>query len=360
MNDQGIFELIDATGHEKVVYCHDKPSGLKAIIAIHNTALGPALGGCRMYPYKNERDAVVDALRLSRGMTYKAAVAGLNLGGGKSVIIGDPKEIASEALFRAFGRFINGLGGRYITAEDVGTSPKFMTWIREETENVVGIPAYLGGSGDPSPVTAHGVFMGLKAAVKKRLGKDSLKGIKVAVEGIGNVGYHLCKELHEAGAQLIVADINPEATARVAKEFGATVVQGEDIYKADADVYAPCALGATVNDKTISMLKCTVIAGAANNQLKDESKHSAELENRKILYAPDYVINAGGLINVYSEIAGGGAENAWALTSDIYNTLLRIFDIAEKEKITTAAAAAHMAEKRIADVGRLKSIYSER
>ncbi|OGT06597.1 MAG: leucine dehydrogenase [Gammaproteobacteria bacterium GWF2_41_13] len=355
----GVFDIIDVTGHEKVVYCHDKPSGLKAIIAIHNTVLGPALGGCRMYPYAKEEDAIEDVLRLSRGMTYKAAVAGLNLGGGKSVVIGDPKKIASEALFRALGRFINGLGGRYITAEDVGTSPKFMTWIREETDNVVGIPAYLGGSGDPSPVTAHGVFMGVKAGVKKRLGKDSLQGIKVAVEGVGNVGYNLCKELYEAGANLVVSDINTDAIQRVVKEFSATAVQGEDIYKAEVDVYAPCALGATVNDKTIPMLKCSVIAGAANNQLKDEIKHSAELEKRKILYSPDYVINAGGLINVYSEIAGGGAEHAWALTNDIYDTLSTIFDVAEKEKITTAAAAARMAEKRIADVGRLKGIYSE-
>lgn len=354
-----MFETLSINGHEQVVYCHDRHSGLKAIIAIHNTTLGPALGGSRMYPYAREEDAIEDVLRLSRGMTYKAAVANLNLGGGKSVIIGDPKKDATETLFRAFGRFINGLSGRYITAEDVGTCPKHMEWIREETEYVVGIPTYFGGSGDPSPVTAHGTFVGIKAAVKKVFGKDNLQGIKVAVEGVGHVGYPLCKELHEAGAKLYVSDVNNEALQRVAKEFDATIVKGEDLYKLDVDVYAPCALGATINDKTIPMLKCKIIAGAANNQLKEEEKHGLELLKRGILYAPDYVINAGGLINVYSEIAGGGLEHAWALTSEIYNTLSRIFDIAEKEKISTAVAARRIAEKRIEAVGKLKSIYSQ-
>lgn len=354
-----MFDTLSINSHEQIVYCHDARSGLKAIIAIHNTSLGPALGGCRMYPYSRVDDAVEDVLRLSQGMTYKAAVANLNLGGGKSVIIGDPKKDSSEALFRAFGRFINGLSGRYITAEDVGTSPKNMEWIRLETKHVVGIPTFFGGSGDPSPVTAHGTFVGIKAAVKKALSKDSLQGIKVAVEGIGHVGYALCKELYEAGAKLYVSDIHDEPLNRVAKEFGAVIIKGEDLYKQDVDVYAPCALGATVNDKTIPMFKCKIIAGAANNQLKDENKHSLELQRRGILYAPDYVINAGGLINVYSEIAGGGLEHAWALASEIYFTLTRIFEIAEKEKITTAAASRRMAEKRIEDIGALREIYSQ-
>lgn len=353
-----MFEMLNANSHEQVVYCYDRHSGLKAIIAIHNTTLGPALGGCRMYPYANEEDAIEDVLRLSRGMTYKAAIANLNLGGGKSVIIGDPKKDASEALFRAFGRFVNGLSGRYITAEDVGTCPKHMEWIRQETKYVVGISTYFGGSGDPSPVTAHGTFMGIKAVVKQALGKESLQGIKIAVEGVGHVGYPLCRELHDAGAILYVTDIHEESLQRVVREFGATVVKGADFYKLDVDVYSPCALGATINDETIPLFKCKAIAGAANNQLKDETKHSVELKKRNILYAPDYVINGGGLINVYSEIAGGGLEHAWALTSEIYHTLMHIFEISEKEKIATADAARRIAEARIIAMGKLKSIYS--
>lgn len=354
-----IFEKISANNHETVVFCHHKASGLKAIIAIHNTVLGPALGGCRMYPYASDEDALTDALRLSRGMTYKAAVAGLNLGGGKSVIIGDPKKIASEELFRAFGRFVNSLGGKYITAEDVGTSVPFMEWVRAETDFVTGIPTYVGGSGDPSPFTAHGTFVGIKSAVKKTKNTDSLKGIKVAVEGIGNVGIHLCRELHEAGAKLFVSDVDKDAVSRAVKEFGATAVECDKLYGLDVDVYAPCALGATVNDKTIPQFKCTMIAGAANNQLADENKHGAELKKRGILYAPDYVINAGGLINVYTEIEGGGKEFAWNKTEGIYNTLLKIYELAEKENTTTALAANKVAEQRIAAIKNVTDLYSE-
>ncbi len=354
-----LFEEINSSHHEQVIFCNDNHTGLKAIIAIHNTQLGPALGGCRMYPYACETDAIVDVLRLSRGMTYKAAVAGLDLGGGKSVIIGDPKKISSEALFRTFGRFINSLGGRYYTAEDVGTTVQNMDWIRKETKYVTGIPLYLGGSGNPSPVTAHGVFVGVKASVKKAFGKDELKGLKVAVQGVGNVGYYLCKELHENGAKLFVSDINEEALKRVQNEFGATIVPNDDIYKQDVDVYAPCALGATVNDETIPMFQCPVIAGAANNQLKDEKKHGDELKKRGILYAPDYVINAGGLINVYSELKGGNNEHSWRNTEGIYDTLLSLFDIAEKENMTTLDAANRIAEKRIEDMSICRHIYSE-
>lgn len=353
-----IFTQMSLSNHENVVFCNDERSGLKAIIAVHNTILGPALGGCRMYPYASEADAITDVLRLSKGMTYKASVAGLNLGGGKSVIIGDPKKIGTEALFRAFGRFVNTLNGKYITAEDVGTSLRFMEWVRCETSHVTGIPSYFGGSGDPSPFTAHGTFVGIKSAVKKMKGSDSLVGLKIGVEGIGNVGYNLCKELHASGAKLFVADVSPEAIKRAVDEFGATAVECRDLYAMDLDVYAPCALGATLNDATIPQLKCSIVAGAANNQLKEEAKHAEQLKQRGILYAPDYVINAGGLINVATEVFGGGREHAWDKTEEIYNTLLRIYDLAEQENITTALSANKLAEKRIQDISFVQNIYS--
>jgi leucine dehydrogenase len=347
-----LFETLATSDHEQVVYCYDKPSGLKAIIAIHDTTLGPALGGCRMYPYAKEADALEDVLRLSRGMTYKNALANLRLGGGKTVIIGDPRKIASEALFKALGRFVHGLNGRYITAEDIGTTPEFMTFVRAETKHVVGIPLHLGGTGNPSPVTAHGTFMGIKAGVKKRLGQDDFKGVTVAVEGVGSVGYHLCKELYEAGAKLVVSDVSDIAVQRAVKAFNAKVALGRALYQADADVYAPCALGATLNDETIPLLKCAIIAGAANNQLKEEVKHSQALRDRGILYAPDYVVNAGGVIHVYPEIVGGGTDKTWDRVNGIYDTLLDIFEVAEQEKITTAAAANRVAEKRIAETSK--------
>lgn len=351
-----ILESLD--NHEQVVFCNDPNSGLKSIIAIHNTQLGPALGGCRMYPYASEDAAITDVLRLSKGMTYKAAVANINLGGGKSVIIGDPKKHGHEALFRTFGRFVNGLGGRYITAEDVGTSVDSMEWIRYETKHVVGLSPHLGGSGDPSPVTAHGTFVGIKAAIKKTRNTDSLAGIKVAVEGIGHVGYYLCKELHENGAKLYVADVNNMATQKAATEFGATVVKCHELYGLDVDVYAPCALGATINDKNIAAFKCSVIAGAANNQLEKEALHAAALKKRGILYAPDFVINAGGLINVYTELEGYSKERSLEKTENIYSTLLKIFTLADQENITTAEAANKIAEQRIKDVSLVKNIYS--
>lgn len=353
-----LFEQMSFGNHETVAFCNDKHSGLKAIIAIHNTILGPSLGGCRFYPYAKESDAITDALRLSRGMTYKSALAGLNLGGGKSVIIGDPKKLASEQLFRTFGRFVNGLNGRYITAEDVGTSVRFMEWVHCETPYVAGIPEHLGGSGDPSPFTAHGTFCGIKAALKKAKGTDELAGVKIAVEGIGNVGYSLCKELYDNGAKLYVSDVDSVAVERAVNEFKATAVKCEELYGLDVDVYAPCALGATVNDETIPQFKCAIIAGAANNQLKDEVKHGEELKKRGIVYAPDYVANAGGVINVYTEIAGGGKELALAKTEDIYSTLLKIFELADKENTTTAIAANKLAERRLEDVSRTKSIFA--
>jgi leucine dehydrogenase len=341
------FETITEMGHEQVVFCHDKSSGLKAIIAIHDTTLGPALGGTRMWDYANTDAALFDVLRLSRGMTYKAACAGLNLGGGKAVIIGDAKKIKSEALFRAFGRFVNSLGGRYITAEDVNINVNDIEQVASETNYCTGISSRPGGSGDPSPVTAWGVFQGIKASVKYRLGKDSVKGLKVAVQGCGAVGKFLCGYLHEEGAQLIISDLDGEKVKALTDKFGAKAVEGHAIYGVDADVFAPCALGAIVNDETIPQFKFPIIAGGANNQLLDENKHSKTLKEKNILYAPDYVINAGGLINVYNELRGYNFEKARKQAEGIYSTLLTIYSEAEKQGISTHAASNAVAERRI-------------
>ncbi|MCS6837581.1 MAG: leucine dehydrogenase, partial [Bdellovibrionaceae bacterium] len=301
----GTFEIIEKYGeHEEVVFCYDKTVGLKAIIAIHNTTLGPALGGTRMWDYKSEEEALIDVLRLSKGMTYKAAASGLNLGGGKAVIIGNPKTQKSEALFRAFGQFVNSLNGRYITAEDVGTCVTDMEHIFMETPWVTGIPKEFGGSGDPSPYTAHGVLMGIKAAVAFHLKTDSLRGIRVAVQGLGHVGYHLVGYLIQEGAQILASDIDPEKVEKVKKEYPqVTIVSPQEILFSACEVLAPCALGGIVNDETIPKLKCKIIAGGANNQLL-ERRHGDHLKELGILYAPDYVINAGGLINVVVELEG--------------------------------------------------------
>jgi leucine dehydrogenase len=344
------FETITEMGHEQVVFCHDKATGLKAIIAIHDTTLGPALGGTRMWDYANTDAALFDVLRLSRGMTYKAACAGLNLGGGKAVIIGDAKKIKSEALFRAFGRFVNSQGGRYITAEDVNINVNDIEQVAAETPYVTGVTSRPGGSGDPSPVTAWGVFHGIRASVKQRLGKDNIKGLKVAVQGCGAVGRYLCQYLHEAGAHLIVSDIDQEKVNALVAAHGAKAVEGHAIYGVDADVFAPCALGAIVNDETIPMFKFPIIAGGANNQLLDEHKHGKILRDKNILYAPDYVINAGGLINVYNELRGYNAEVARNQAAGIYNTLLTIYSEADKQGISTHAASNAVAERRINSV----------
>ena len=353
-----IFENMEKRGHEEVVFCQDRDTGLKAIVAIHNTTIGPALGGCRMWNYESEADALKDVLRLSRGMSYKAAIAGLNLGGGKAVIIGNSKKEKNEILFRSFGRFVQGLAGRYITAEDVGTSVKDMEWVRMETRYVTGISRALGGSGDPSPVTALGTCSGIKAAVKKQLGKDSLNDLKICVQGLGHVGYHLCRYLHREGVKLIVTDIHKDLIKRVVNEFDASVISREDLYGADVDIYAPCALGATLNSETIPKLKCSIVAGAANNQLKKEDEHSTMLKNRGILYAPDYAINAGGLINVANEIEGYNRERAFTQAKEgIYDTLITIFNQAERDNVTTHMAALKVAKKRISDVSKLKNVY---
>ncbi|MEW5853056.1 MAG: Glu/Leu/Phe/Val dehydrogenase [Myxococcota bacterium] len=354
----GIFERLATKDHEQVVFCYDEIAGLKAIIAIHNTTLGPALGGTRMWSFASEEDALEDVLRLARGMTYKSAAAGLNLGGGKAVIIGDPKKDKSEALFRSFGRFVQGLGGRYITAEDVGTSVTDMEQVRMETDFVTGISRALGGSGDPSPVTALGTYEGMKACVKRVLGKESLEGLTVAVQGVGHVGYHLCQHLHREGTKIIVSDVDADNLKRVSEDFNVKVVGVEDIYAVPCDIFAPCALGGVVNDDTIGKLKCKIVAGCANNQLKDEERHAKALEQRKILYAPDYVINAGGLINVANELEGYNRERAVQQAAGIYDILNRVFEIAEREKVTTVQAANTLAERRIQQIGRIKNYHT--
>lgn len=350
-----VIEKMAINDHEQVVFCQDQATGLKAIIAIHNTTLGPALGGTRMWMYNNELEALNDVLRLSRGMTFKASISGLNLGGGKAVIIGDSYTQKSEALFRRFGKFVESLSGKYITAEDVGISPQDMEYVNMETKHVSGLPITLGGSGDPSPVTAYGVYMGMKAAAKEMFGSDNLGGKKVAVQGVGHVGETLVKHLAKEGAIITLADINTNRANDVAKMYGATVVEGDSIYDVDMDIYAPCALGATVNDDTIDRLSCSIIAGAANNQLKDENLQGALLKEKGILYAPDFLINAGGLINVYREVENISQERAMELTENIYNTTLNLFKTANEENITTHEAALRMAVRRIEAVGKLKT-----
>lgn len=351
-----IFATMLEMEHEQMVLCTDKTTGLKAIIAIHNTTLGPALGGTRFWNYTNEDEALIDVLRLSRGMTYKAAISGLNLGGGKAVIFGDSRALTNrEPLFRRYGKFVNSLNGKYITAEDVGTSTGDMEFINMETDFVAGKPEEVGGGGDPSPVTAYGVYLGMKAAAKYANGTDSLTGKKILVQGIGNVGYHLVERLVKENAQVMVADISEERIKKVVEKFNVQVVDTKAIFDTTMDIYAPCALGATINDDTIGKLTCNIVAGAANNQLKDEHVHGKALIERGILYAPDYLINAGGLINCYSELEGYNRERAFQKTDIIYTRALEIFDIASKEKITTQAAANSIAEARIKAVAHINS-----
>ncbi len=352
-----IFSQLQAHNHEKLVFCQDKHTGLKAIIAIHNTVLGPGLGGTRVWNYASDAEALNDVLRLSRGMTYKAAISGLNLGGAKAVIIGDAKTIKTEALMRKFGRFVENLNGKYITAEDVNTTTRDMEYVNMETDHVVGLPESMGGGGDPSPVTAYGVYMGMKAAVKHAFGNESLNGKKVAVQGIGKVGGHLLEHLHKEGAKLFITDINEEMLAKYSKEFGATVVKGDEIYGLDVDVFAPCALGAILNTENISKLKAKVIAGAANNQLADENIHGPMLVEKGISYAPDFLINAGGLINVYQEHIGYNRETAFRNTEHIFNVTSDIFKMAAANNIHTQKAAMELAEKRINDMLQVGSTY---
>lgn len=353
-----VFKNLEKYGHEQLALFTNKDLGLRAIVAIHNTTLGPALGGCRMWNYANgDLEAIEDCLRLSRGMTYKAAAAGLNLGGGKAVIVGDSKTAKSEGLFRAFGRFVESLNGRYITAEDVGTDVNDMEYVYMETRYVTGVTQAHGGSGDPSPVTAYGVLQGIKACVHETRGTDELKGVTVAIQGLGNVGYNLLKHLLDEGAKVIATDIDRERCERVAKDHkGIEIVSPEAIFSVNAEVFAPCAMGAIVNDDNLPKFKFKIIAGGANNQLK-EDRHGEELRKKGILYAPDYVINAGGLINVYNELEGYDRERALRMTRGIYYNLLRTFAIAKKSDIPTNAAADRMAEERIETVARSRRAF---
>jgi leucine dehydrogenase len=344
-----VFGQVSFDGHEQVVFCEDKDTGLKAIIGIHNTVLGPALGGTRMWNYTNEWEALNDVLRLSRGMTYKNSISGLNLGGGKAVIIGDAKSQKTPELMRRFGQFVDSLSGKYITAEDVGMETKDMDTVNEVTKYVAGVSVDRGGSGNPSPVTAYGVYMGMKAAAKYKYGSNSLGGKKVLVQGIGHVGEVLVQHLTENGALVTITDINEERVNQVAIKYGATIYSGNDLYSAEVDIYAPCALGATINDTTINNIKASIIAGAANNQLANEAIHGKILKEKGILYAPDFLINAGGVINVYSELVKWTNAQVMEKTENIYNTALEIFKFADDNNITTHQAAFSVAQKRIDD-----------
>lgn len=346
-----LFELMASNDYGEVHFARDEASGLRAIVAIHDTRLGPALGGCRFLHYAKEEDAIVDALRLARGMTYKAALAGLPLGGGKSVLLRpENPDFDRAALFRAFGRFVDNLGGRYITAEDSGSGLEDMSVIRSVTKHVTGVGVDQGGSGDPSPFTALGVRRGIEACVMQRMGRDSLDGVHVAVQGIGQVGYHLCHELAQLGAKLSVADIDPAKAERAAREFGATVVPLDGIFAVECDVLAPCALGAVLNDTTIPQIRAKIIAGSANNQLA-EPRHGDALYERGVLYAPDYVLNSGGLINVAIEIEGYDADKSRAKTMKVYDTVLEIAQRSQATKTPTYRVADQIVEEKLAKIG---------
>jgi leucine dehydrogenase len=352
-----IFSQLEDCGHKKVVYCSDPDTGLKAIIAIHNTILGPALGGIRMWAYKNEHDALKDVLRLSRSMTYKAAISGLNLGGGSAVIIGDSRKEKTEALMRKFGRFVKNLNGEFIAGEDVGTNPRDMEYIKMETNHVAGLPETIGGSGDPAPIAAMGVFMGIKASVKEVFGTDSLTGKSVIVQGIGHVGENLVKLLRDENVKVYISDINEERTRQVSKKYGAEAISNNSIFDIDADIYSPCALGGTINTQTINKLKCSIIAGSANNQLEDEEEHGQLLLDKGIIFAPDYVINAGGVINCYSELMGFSKKRSLQLTENIYEATRNVLKLSKAEGISTILAANKIVEKRITDINKVKSSY---
>lgn len=343
-------------GHEQVVVCRNDKVGLRAIIAIHDTTLGPALGGCRLYDYATEEDALRDVLRLSRGMTYKAAVAGLDLGGGKAVIMGDPS-IKGEALFRAFGRHVESLGGRYITAVDMNTTVEDMNWVRRETPHVTGVSAHMGGSGNPSPVTAWGVFHGVRACLEVVYGSPDVEGRTIGIQGLGNVGFRLAGYLHERGAKLAFSDVNPRNLARALEAYGGEVLEGDDFYRADCDVLAPCATGGIINARTIGMIRAPIIAGAANNVLEDEVRDSELLMEKNITYAPDYVINAGGLISVYCELNRWSREKAMEDAANIFDTVKRILHKAQAEGSSTIIASNRLAEERIEAVAQLRRLH---
>ena len=345
--ENGLFGQLQQMGHESVVFCSDPDTGLKAIIGIHSTVLGPALGGLRFWNYERDSDAVRDAMRLSRGMSLKNSAAGLNLGGGKAVIIGDPAKIKNPALLRRFGEFVEGQAGRYITAEDVGTSTEDICYIREKTQHATGIPESMGGGGDPSPFTALGVYLSMKASAKQAFGTDSLAGRTVALQGAGHVGTYLAELLQKEGANIYITDYFADRAQTLAAKVGGTIVERDAIYDVAADIYAPCALGATLNSDTIPRLKAAIVCGAANNQLEDERLHGKMLQDRSILYAPDFVINAGGVINVYQEILGYDRQKATEKVNTLYDTVLGLYAVSARENITTHEAALRLAMERI-------------
>lgn len=342
-----LFERIQNEGYEQIVFCHDKSVGLKAIIAIHDSTLGPGTGGCRMYPYQNENDALEDVLRLSKGMTYKASISNLKFGGAKAVIIGDAKTQKTPELLTRFGQFVESLKGNYITAKDVGIGGPDLQVIQKQTKHVLGIEGNPNSSGDPSPLTAWGVYNGMKACAAHVYGEPSLKGKKVAMQGLGTVSYYLLKHLKEEGAVVVGADVDENAVAKCQKEYGISVVSTEDIAFQDCDIFSPNALGAILNEKSIPRLKCKIVAGAANNQLATASD-GHELLKRGIIYAPDYAINAGGLINIYHEMGGYNAARAYDHVAGIYRTIEEILNRSKQEGRPPHEIADLIAEERVA------------
>ena len=342
-----LLKNISNMGHEDIIYCTDTETNLKAIIAVHSTKLGPGLGGCRMWNYESNLAAINDVLRLSRGMTFKASITGLNLGGGKAVIIGDSSKDKTEKMMESFGEFVESLNGKYITAEDVGMTTSDMEMIKRKTNHVVGTPKSMGGSGDPSVVTAYGVYMGMKGSANFLWNNDNLKGKKILIQGIGNVGKNLIQYLQKEDANIYINDINKEKIEEIKKQYNVSELNDIDMFKEKIDIYSPCALGATLNNNTIPKLTCSIVAGAANNQLEQEGVHDIMLKNRNILYAPDFLINAGGLINVYSELKKFDQEKALNKTEEIYNTTISILDKSKKEDISSHSAALSIAQERL-------------
>ena len=351
-----VFSQMENMQHEQVVFCRDEHTGLKAIIGIHNTVLGPSMGGTRMWNYTSEEEALNDVLRLSRGMTFKSALAGLNIGGGKAVIIGDARKQKNEAFMRRFGKFVNSLSGKYYTAEDVNISTRDIEYMSMETPYVVGKPENMGGSGDPSPMTAYGVYMGMKAGAKKAYGSEDLNGKNVLVQGVGQVGKYLIDHLVKEGANVFIADIFEDKIKAVTDQHASvSVVDPNTIFQMEMDIYSPCALGATLNDDSIPELKCAVVAGAANNQLKEERKHSEMLKDRNIIYAPDFLINSGGIANVYHEYLGSyNKERVMASTEHIYDVCLDVLNYSEENNLSSHEAALALALQRIEEIGKVK------
>lgn len=354
MHKSSIFNLMNSSSHQNLYFCNDPSVGLKAIIAIHDTTLGPAIGGVRMLPYDTEEDAIEDALRLSKAITYKASLAGLNLGGGSAVIIGNNRNDKTEILMRRLGKFIEGLNGNFIASIDVGTTQRDLEFIRAETSYVAGLPTSMNGAGDTTLFAARGVFYGIKAAIKELYGDDSLAGRKVAVQGVGAVGEQLVAMLRSENARVYVSDMTEERKMKVATKYKAEPIQYSTSYELDVDVYAPCALGGTVNVDTVPKMRCKIIAGSANNQLKDEDKTVQLLKEHNILYAPDFLINSGALISCFSELEGYGSDRTESLIRNIYSATRHVLQKSQEDGIATYEAAKQLAERRIADISKLR------